>query len=278
MTRKNASVRQRRVSSELRALRLAKGLSCDDVGKAVGCSESKISRMETGDRGLHADDVSAILGYLQAPPKLRQELLAMVREGEAKNWHAIHDKLPSTWQDLMRFEREANALHNYEPLLIPGLAQTSDYARAIIGGINSRLTEAEVDSLVANRMSRQVILGRKRVHLLIDEMVLRRHLDNPAMMRAQLEHLAALANRANVAVQVVPHQVAVHPGMGGPLLILDFDDQPTLVYVEGRGVSTFLEEEKHIETARVAWQRLRALALPPEESKRLIAEATAHLI
>lgn len=231
MTRKNLSVRQRRVSTELRALRLAKGLSCDDVAKAIGCSESKISRPETGERGLNADDVAAILGYLQAPAKLRHELISLVREGEARNWHAIHEKLPGHWKDLIRFEREASALCNYEPLLIP-LAQTPDYARAILRGANGKLSDIEIDTLVATRMGRQVVLGRAQVHLLIDEIVLRRRLGDPVMMHAQLQHLAALGSRADVTVQVVPHDVAAHPGMDGPFLILDFPDQPTLVYVE----------------------------------------------
>lgn len=68
---KRVSVRQRRVSAELRTLRVAAGLTCLDVAKALDCSESKISRMETGDRGLFADDVSAILGFLRAPAALR---------------------------------------------------------------------------------------------------------------------------------------------------------------------------------------------------------------
>lgn len=81
-------------------------------------------------------------------------------------------------------------------------------------------------------MGRQVVLGRAQVHLLIDEIVLRRRLGDPVMMHAQLQHLAALGSRADVTVQVVPHDVAAHPGMDGPFLILDFPDQPTLVYVE----------------------------------------------
>ena len=64
---KRVSVWQRRVSAELRMLRIAAGLTCLDVAKALDCSESKISRMETGDRGLYADDVSAILGFLRVP-------------------------------------------------------------------------------------------------------------------------------------------------------------------------------------------------------------------
>lgn len=60
--RKGVSVRQRRVSRELRALGEQRGMSCKQVADALDCSESKISRMETGERGLYADDVAAVLG------------------------------------------------------------------------------------------------------------------------------------------------------------------------------------------------------------------------
>src|SRR5882672_3348795 len=102
--RKGISVRQRRVSRELRILREERGMSCMDVARALDCSESKISRMETGERGLYADDVAAVLGFLQASGKLRHELLELVRNGEAKNWHEIHGKLPTNWRDLIKFE------------------------------------------------------------------------------------------------------------------------------------------------------------------------------
>ncbi|NUT51186.1 MAG: helix-turn-helix domain-containing protein [Saccharothrix sp.] len=277
MTRKGASVRQRRVSTELRALRLARGLSCLDVAKAIGCSESKISRMETGNRGLRADEVAAILGYLRAPAALRQELVDLVRAGEHRNWHAIHGKLPSNWKDLIGFESEATALYNYEPLLIPGLAQTPDYARAIIRGGDDRLSEAELDALVATRMGRQVILSRAQVHLLIDEGILHRRLGSPTMMRTQLQHLLTLGSRANIAIQVVPLATGPHPGLEGPFLRLEFADQPSLVYVESRHTSTFLEEAGYVDSARLAWQTLRALALSAEESLGLIAKIIGKL-
>ena len=83
---KGASVRQRRVSAELRALRQDKKLTCQEVADALDWSVSKVSRMETGVRGLFPDDVAAMLGYLKAPSKLREELLRLVREGEKPNW------------------------------------------------------------------------------------------------------------------------------------------------------------------------------------------------
>ncbi|WP_158845303.1 helix-turn-helix domain-containing protein [Saccharothrix deserti] len=277
MTRKGASVRQRRVSTELRALRLARGLSCAEVANAIGCSESKISRMETGNRGLRADEVAAILGYLRAPAGLRQELVDLVRAGEHRNWHAIHGKLPSNWKDLIGFEAEATALYNYEPLVIPGLAQTPEYCRTIIRGVNGDLSDAELDALVATRMGRQVALGRAEVHLLIDETVLRRDLGDPAMMRTQLRHLMAIGGRANILIRVVPFGTVAHPGLEGSFLRLEFADQPSLVYIESRSTSTFLEEERHIESARLAWQRLCALAISPDESAGLIAKLIGNL-
>jgi hypothetical protein len=108
--------------------------------------------METGERGLYADDVAAILEPLRAPADLRHELLALVRDGEERNWHEIHGRLPTNWKDLISFENVATAIYNYEPMVIPGLAQTPDHARTLTHGTNPRLSEAEVETLVAARM------------------------------------------------------------------------------------------------------------------------------
>ena len=278
--RKGISVRQRRVSRELRALRELRGMSCKDVAEALDCSESKISRMETGDRGLYADDVAAVLGYLRAPGKLRQELLDLVRNGEARNWHEIHGKLPTNWKELIDLEAEASAIYSYEPLLIPGLAQTADYARALIKGSNESLAEPEVDALIRARMSRQVVLGRARapqLQLMFEEMVLRRTMGDPAMMYGQLQHLLATAARRNVTLQVVPFDVAATAALQGSLLILEFSDQPTIAHEETRGTTTFLEDDDHIARTKLAWQKLRTAALSPEDSTRLIADIAGKL-
>lgn len=278
--RKGTSIRQRRVSAELRTLRSARGLSCKDVADALDCSESKISRMETGERGLYVDDVAAVLGFLRAPARLRQELLELVRSGEERNWHEIHGTLPTNWKDLIRFENDATTICNYEPLVVPGLAQTPDYARTIIHGDNDQLTEAEVERLVATRLTRQVILSRRHaphVHLIVDEVVLRRPVGAPGVLRAQLRQLHGLGDRPNVTVQVVPFTAGAYPGLGGPLVLLDFADQPAIGYAETRAASSFLEEDEHVERVRRAWRMLRAVALPADDSARLIAEVTGEL-
>ncbi|MEV6901341.1 helix-turn-helix transcriptional regulator [Amycolatopsis sp. NPDC051372] len=272
---KGVSVRQRRVSGELRRLRVLRKMTCKQVAEGVDFSESKISRMETGDRGLYPDDVAAILGFLQAPSDLRQELMALVRGGEERNWHEVNGKLPPTWKDLIRFEEQASVIKNYETLLIPGIAQIPEYARALLHGGDPKLTEAELESLVAARAKRQLILSRSNapiVHLLVDEMALHRPIGDQETMRAQLHHLLLVGRRSNVTFQIVPFATRAHAGLQGPFVLLEFFNEPTLAHVETRGTNSFLEEDDFVDTIKSAWRDVRSVALSTGDSARLIAD------
>lgn len=279
--RKGVSVRQRRVSAELRAWRVKRGLSCKDVSKALGWSESKISRMETGERGLYVDDVAAILGFLRVPAEIRQELLDLVRTGDERNWHEIGGApISKLLRDLMRFESVATAIHNFEPLLLPGLVQTAEYARALMRKAASTWTDNEIESMVAVRMSRQRVLDGAdppRLSLIIEEMVLRRTMDDPAMMVGQLQHLLAASARRHINLQVLPFDAETAIASQGSLILLDCPDQPTLCYEESRTTSAFLEEDELIGNARIAWKKLSAAAHSVDDSRQLIAEHAGQL-
>ena len=278
--RQGTSVRQRRVSNELRTLRQARKLSCEDVAAALGCSVSKISRMENGHRGLYPDDVAAVLGFYRVPAKQREELLQLVRDGAQSNWVRITGKLPGDWKDLIRIENDAVALCNYESLVIPGLLQTGDYARAVIQAGNRQLSKDEVDYLVTTRMARQALLSRfhpPSLSVIMEEMVLRRPVGEPGVMLGQLRHLLTMSERPHVEMRVVPINVGAHSGLEGPFMSLSFSDQPPLVYAETRGTGAFLEDEAVIRGARVAWQGLLAVALSPQDSARLVAEITSEM-
>lgn len=119
------------MSTELWALRLAKGLSCDGVAKAIGCSESKISRLEIGERGLNADDVARSWTVSKRRRNCGMNSSPGSR-GRGLKLACDPRKAAGNRKGLIRFERETSALCNYEPILIPGLAQTPDYARTIV--------------------------------------------------------------------------------------------------------------------------------------------------
>lgn len=161
--RPGVPVRQRRVSTELRRLRKEAGLTCADAAKALGVSITKISRMETGERGLYADEVAALLGLYRVPAKLRVELLDLVRNGHDPNWWQTgHGQLPAAWKDLIQLEADATAIANFEPMLVPGLLQTAEYTSALFHGMDSGRSAAEVNALVATRMARQAIFDWPR--------------------------------------------------------------------------------------------------------------------
>jgi transcriptional regulator with XRE-family HTH domain len=269
------------VAGELRRLRARSGHSCATVGAALGISASKISRIETNRIGLQADEVAALLGFYQVAKPVREELLELVRRAAEPGWWQVQgSRLPELWQELNDFERAATAITNYEPLLIPGLLQTADYAGALIAAANPALSEDEVESRVALRTTRQALLGRPRpprLLVLIEECVLRRVVGDAGLMRRQVRHLEDAATRPNVTVQVVPTAAGAHPGLEGPFAILEFGRDPTLVYLENRQGSVILEEDGDIDRARIALRHLQQIALSPEDSLALLAEVAREL-
>lgn len=276
----NPSVRSRQVSLQLRTLREERGLSGAAVAKALGMSPSKISRLETGHRGLTVDDVAALLGHYKVGEHQRAQILDQVRKsGERGWWESQGLGLPELWQALINFESRATRIQNYEALFIPGLLQTAEYTEAIIHSINKALTKGELTNMVASRMARQAVLGRRELQFLavVDEGALRRPMTESGVMRRQLRHLVDNSERPNVTLRVVPLRVGQHAGMQGPFACLDFDDEPSLTYIENHHVGMFLDEKEDIAAYRVALGNILNAALEPAESAELItALAEGH--
>ncbi|MDA3630215.1 helix-turn-helix transcriptional regulator [Saccharopolyspora sp. WRP15-2] len=270
------------MSSELRELRLRSGLAAEEVAGALGFSMSKLSRIENGQRGLYADDVAALLGLYRVPAERRETLLTLVRTASSPNWWQVQDgRLPAMWEDVIRFEKEAVALYNYETMLIPGLLQTSEYATAIVQGTDPDLNLAEVDTLVTARMGRQMLLNRPTaptLEVLIEQSILERPAGGSGVMFRQLRHLVSATSQDNVTLRVLPTELGVHPGMAGPFVILDFEKQPSLVYLENRGSSAFLEESEHVAAAKEALEALQGMALSVKDSVDLINSIADRLV
>ncbi|GAA4848365.1 helix-turn-helix transcriptional regulator [Saccharopolyspora rosea] len=279
--RTGVPVRVRRVSSELRELRLRSGLAAEEVARSLGMSMSKLSRMETGQRGLYPDDVAALLGLYRVPAERREELLALVRNGANRNWWQVQDgRLPAMWEDLIRFEKEAVAIHNYETMVVPGLLQTSEYAAAILEGNGRNLTPAEIDTLITARMSRQTILHATRApafEFLIEQNVLERIVGGAGLMYRQLRHLISSASHDNVALRVLPASLGAHPGLEGPFVLLEFASHEDLVYLENRASSAFVEETEYVAETKEALRRLCHTALSPQDSVDLITRTADNL-
>ena len=276
----HTSVRSRQVAAELRKLRENAGMSCAEVAKRLGMSASKVSRIETGNSGLQVEDVAALLGLYQVHATRREELVDLVRRAEERGWWQRQGSgLPQLWRSLMDFEATATRIQNFEPLVVPGLLQTAEYCRVIIRGTDATLSEAELDNLVASRMARQALLTRSTAPQFLavfDEAALRRPVGEPGVLGRQLQHLVSVAERPNVTLRVVPLAAGAHAGLRGPFIILEFDGEASLVFVENHRTGLFLEDEADLAGYRLALGNILNAALAPPATVDLLAALVAE--
>lgn len=268
--RAGTSVRSRRLAYILKKLRSAAGVSTDAVGEAVGMSGSKISRIETSWMGIYPDDLEKLLDFYQVGRQQRVHLLDLARHSEQRGLLRVNNAhFPEDWQTWADFEEEANALLFYEPLTIPGLLQTAEYARMIIRATGHGLDDDQVETLVSSRMARQGLLTRRdplQLHVIIEQGALERPLGDPRAYGRQIRHIIDMAEMPNITVRVMSVEAGLHPGLNGAFVILKYDDDPSLVLLENKVASHFLDEPDQIEVFEGTWGVLRDMALSVEET------------
>jgi hypothetical protein len=255
----------------------------EEVGVAMERSGSWVSRVETGRVGLRGRDLNDLLDLYHADDHaLREELLALAREGKQRGWWSKYaDTLSGPYATYIGFESEAAALLVYDTIVVHGLLQTEAYARAIYSvGFPGGDGDA-VERKVKIRMARQAVLTRPaplELWAILDESVLRRRIGGPEVMRGQLKHLLDVATAPTTTIQVVPFAGGAYPGMLGSFSIVRFPSptDPDIVYVEGLTGDIFVEAEDATRY-NVLFDHLRAAALSPAESRNRVEEAWAEL-
>jgi transcriptional regulator with XRE-family HTH domain len=270
------SFRSRQLAMELRKLRMAAGLSQAEVAQAVGMSESKVGRQETAKIGIYLHDLHKLLDLYQVTDQRRVEIVGMARDAEDRGWIYVHGgkKLPEEWKTLIDFEIKASTILHYQPLVIPGLLQTSEYARTVIKATSLDLSESEIEALVNSRMARQTLLGRTNpahLHAIIEENILACQFGDPKAVVRQLHHLLYAANQPNITIQVMPSSIGPHPGSNGSFVMLKYDHEPSLVLLENKISSLILDKEEQIEVYARIWTELQKLAYDAEKSVKLIS-------
>ncbi len=215
------TVRRRRLALELRRLREAAKLTCEEVAEQLECSASKISRVETGRVSVSPRDVRDMLEIYGVPEDQRDSLVQLARESRQKGWwHAYGDSVQPHFATYLGLESAASEIRIYEVNLIPGLLQTEDYARAVItaGMVNSpRDPTSSAGSRCGWSASALTRSSPPKVWAVLDEAALRRQVGGPEVMRVQLEYLRELSGLRNVSLQVIPFGGGAHPAMGRPV-------------------------------------------------------------
>jgi transcriptional regulator with XRE-family HTH domain len=269
---RSPTVRRRELGALLRKLRTKKGLTVEQAADRLLFSMSKLSRMETGHGVATARDIRDLCGlYGVTDEAERDHLMQLAAEGKQQGWWQSYDLDFGTYVGL---EADATAIQRYQSIVVPGLLQTADYARAMHEADVPRLTPKRINELVEVRMLRQQLLSRDpalRFHVALDEAVLHRMVGGPQVMRGQLERLIEAANLPNVTIQVVAYSAGAHPAMDSTFSMLDFADSvPSLVYVEGLAGRIYIESPQDIARYQQVFEYLCAVALNPKESIELV--------
>jgi transcriptional regulator with XRE-family HTH domain len=281
--RPSPTARRRRLAAALRTLREERNLSCTDAGKAVGWSESKVSRIETGRVGIQQPDLERLLDLYQVTGDPRAALLTLRRQATHRGWwHSYSDALPSWFEAYVGLEDGAKSLFTYQNQLVHGLMQTEDYAAAVIRAAQPWASEDEVERQLSARATRQALLTAGNpllVWAVLDEAVLRRHVGGTATMRTQLNRLREIAALPNVTLQVLPFDAGAHASMGTSFELLQFPEpgDTAIVYIEDHTSSQYLEAAADLERYTLIFDHLRASALAPERSAEFIRQVASGM-
>ncbi|GAA5068407.1 helix-turn-helix transcriptional regulator [Thermocatellispora tengchongensis] len=267
------------LGTQLRRLRVAKGISREDAGHAIRGSHAKISRLELGRVSFKERDVADLLTlYGVLDPEERAPLLALARQANTPGWwHKYNDLLPAWFEVYVGLEEAATTIRSYEIQFVPGLLQTCDYARAVIMLAHGGAPDEELDRRTSLRMRRQDRLtgpNPPTVWTVMDEAALRRPIGGPKVMRRQIERLIELTELPNVTVQVVPFARGGHAAAGGPFSILRFAERelPDVVYMEQLESALYLDKREDTDKYVQVMDRLCVQAETAAASKKFLAE------
>jgi transcriptional regulator with XRE-family HTH domain len=281
--RSSPTARRRRLATALRQLREDRGLNCTEVGKAVGWSESKVSRIETGRVKIAQPDLEILLDLYEVTGGISAGLLTLARQATHRGWwRSYSDALPAWFENYVGLENGAKSLFTYQNQLVHGLMQTEEYAEAVIRAARPQASADEVERQLGARATRQALLtvaNPLQVWAVLDEAVLRRPVGGPATMRGQLERLLEIAAFRNVTLQVLPFDAGAHASMGTSFELLQFPEQGdmAIVYIEDLTSSQYLEMATDLDRYTLVFDYLRASALSPDRSAELIAQVASGM-
>ena len=281
--RSSPTARRRRLATALRQLREESDLNCTEAGKAVGWSESKISRIETGRVKIAQPDLEILLDLYDVTGDTRVSLLTLARQATHRGWwRSYSDALPAWFENYIGLENGAKSLFTYQNQLVHGLMQTEEYAEAVIRAAQPAATADEVERQLGARSTRQALLTAStplQVWTVLDEAVLHRQVGGRAIMWGQLNWLTEISEFRNVTLQVLPFDAGAHASMGTSFELLQFPElgDTAIVYIEDLTSSQYLETPADLERYTLVFDYLRATALSPDRSAELIARMASGM-
>jgi transcriptional regulator with XRE-family HTH domain len=240
----------------LRQSRLETGYgSHGALAKKLHVSRPVVTRAENAAHPVPSDAIlAAWAGATGVPLDMLTELAQRAKSGT-----------PDWFMSYRQAEAEADTLRCWSPIVIPGIAQTPAYMRALFEDEGHLL--GEIDELISARLERQAAIGRAYVTIVLGQHALGRLVRSPAVMAEQCAHLASMAER--MALHVLPD--GVNMGAWGALGIAARDSTVTVCLETLEDVTS--TARGLVTKAMQAYERILGASLPRIESLALIRTA-----
>ncbi|GAA1194263.1 helix-turn-helix transcriptional regulator [Streptomyces hebeiensis] len=268
----------RRLGRELHRLRDATGKTQHEAGAAINSTNSKIVKMERGLVPMRDPDIRVLCEFYGADAKVTARMLELARldreRRKAKGWWQ-HSPQAGALAEYIAMEDVARRVRTWQLSLIPGLFQTSDYARSLAVSDGVWEDPDDIERIVEVRMKRQArLMGEDplEVYAVVWEAALRQQVGGPRVMKGQLEHLLQAAQLPNVRMQVMPFQSGGHPCVTSSFNIISFaeGDAIDVVHADTIASTVWVENEQEGAVYGAFFDRTARLSLAPKDSVRLI--------
>jgi transcriptional regulator with XRE-family HTH domain len=253
----------------LKLFRENSGLTQEELAERISYSAESVASVEQGRRPAKAPFTAAAERVLEAGGALQ------VLQEEVD-----FAKLPAFFRDFALIEMDAVSRSSYDPQLVPGLLQTEDYARAVFEGRCPPLEENVVEQQVEARLNRQRLLTRYppvNCSFVIDEAVLRNPLGSRETMREQIGQLLTQGRLRNVEIQVMPLRSGFHPGLNGPMVLIETEEHQHFGYFESQGIGHVVSDRAELSSFSLRYGKLRSMALNLRESTSFIEQLAGEL-
>jgi len=233
-------VARRRLRNTLRRMRDSQELKQAQVATEMSWSVSKLIRIETGQVTISVNDLKALLPFYNVTDKQTvNSLIDLARSSRTHSWtHAYRDYASEVFRSFLGYEAAAISSYSFQPMLVPGLLQTDEYAREALQVTRGSKAPERIDALVNLRIARQErVFSRTdgiKLQYLLDESVVRRNVGGPEIMRSQLESLMEACDSERVSIRIIPFSVGLYRSMRVPFVVLEFDDpaEDPVLYLE----------------------------------------------
>lgn len=283
--------RRKILGGKLTKAREAKGLRVEDVAETAGQSTAAIYRHESGHTAVKPSLIPFYteLYGINDPIEVERWKEWARRARDKGPWAESGGMVGPTFRDYADAESFSEELRVWELGVIPGLLQTRRYSEELIRGSATVRPgqlpdeETEVEERVLLRESRKEILDREtppRIWVVIGESAILTppsvSISGPAEAHAeQVQHLLNLGE-TKVTIQVLPMDTGLHIGLSGAFTLITFDDVD-MVFREGYGDGSFIDDEERVRAYRARYERLQSQALSISDTRRYLHRVLAKM-